>query len=234
VSKEEYDAVVAERDALKQQLEELTGKQIDTEIKPENNDNSSIQFSAKDFDVNSVLSQISVEEYSYDTDFWHYAFLVLKNNSEFNLRITANVDFFDENGLIIGTDDTTIEAFEAGTETIMYFMPDEKFTKMEYEIDVKEEDWYECVVSDLSYEVSKAKDKIILSVTNNGEEAARFVKGYVLFLKDGVIVGFDQNYFTDDDSEIKPGKTIKEEMHCYEDFDSVKVYLAGYRSGFGF
>ena len=106
VSKEEYDAVVAERDALKQQLEELTGKQIDTEIKPENNDNSSIQFSAKDFDVNSVLSQISVEEYSYDTDFWHYAFLVLKNNSEFNLRITANVDFFDENGLIIGTDDT--------------------------------------------------------------------------------------------------------------------------------
>jgi len=169
-----------------------------------------------------------VQEYSF-ADYSTFAFLVLKNNSEFTLKVSANIDFFDENGSIIGTDSDTQYAFEPGSETIMVFMPDEKIAKMEYELDVEEEDRYEGVVSDLSYEVFEAKNKVILAVTNNGEKAAKFVEGHALFFKGETPVGYDYHYFTDDDSELKPRKTIKQEMLCYEDFDSVKIYLTGRR-----
>lgn len=112
---------------------------------------------------------------------------------------------------------------------ILFFMPDEKFARMKNELSAEIEDWYECVVSDLSYEYTEAKNKIILSVTNNGAESAEFVQGSVLFFNNGEVVGFSWNYFTDNDSEIKPGKTIKREMDCREKFDDVKVFLTGRR-----
>ena len=108
-------------------------------------------------------------------------------------------------------------------------MPDEKFARMEYELSVKEEKYYDCVISDLSYESVSAKDKEIVSVTNNGSEAAEFVEVYALFFKEGKIVDFDSTYFVDDDYELKPGKTITEELHCYEDYDSVEFFLTGRR-----
>ena len=52
---------------------------------------------------------------------------------------------------------------------------------------------------------------------------------YCFFYGD-TVVGYDSNYFTDDDNEIKPGETIMEEMDCYEHYDSIKVYLTGRRS----
>jgi hypothetical protein len=221
--------VVAERDALKGQLEALGEKAN----KPEQSVSSKVTNLPKPvvgkFDEHTVLSQVSVEEYSYSTKYWNYAFLVFKNNSEFNLNLSADVDFFDAAGNLVGTKSDDQEAFEVGTETILYFMPDEKFTKIEYELSVEEEDRFECVISDLSYETTDAKDKIILSVTNNGNEPAEFVEGSVLFFNGGDVVGFSRNYFTDDDHEIKPGKTIKKEMNCNENFDSVKVYLSGRR-----
>ena len=108
-------------------------------------------------------------------------------------------------------------------------MPDEAFVTMEYELEVSEEEWYDCVQSDLSYEATEAKDKIILSVTNDGDEAAKFVEVSVLFLNGENVVGFSKNYITDDDSELKPGKTIMQEMDCYEDFDSYQVFFSGRR-----
>lgn len=229
VSRDEYNAVVAERDALKSQLEDLGIEPVEPDKNPSSEDPKKQDSSPKVFNEKTVLSQISVEEYAYNTKYWNYAFLVFKNNSEFDLDISVNVDFFDKNGALIGAKDGSQEAFGAGTETILYFMPDEKFEKLEYEISVAEEKWYECVVSDLSYEVTEAKDKIILAVTNNAEKASEFVEGNVLFFKGKTVVGFDHTYFTDDSNEIKPGKTIKKELDCYEKFDSVKIYLSGRR-----
>jgi len=40
-------------------------------------------------------------------------------------------------------------------------------------------------------------------------------------------VGYSDNYFTDDDSEIKPEKTISKQLDCHEDFDRIEFYLIG-------
>ena len=180
------------------------------------------------FNEATVLSQLEVTEYSYK-NIWHYAFLVIANKSEFDIEVSVSVKFYDKNGDLVGAKDGTESAFESGTEIVMYFMPDEAFDKMEYELSVREEDWYECVVSDLTYESTTAKKKEIVSVTNNGTEAAEFVEGRALFFKNGKVVGFEWIYFTDDDYELKPGKTITREMDCYEKYDSVKFFFTGRR-----
>lgn len=228
VPQAQYDRVVSERNALKSQLEALgVEPSITSSVIPSQENTSSKKASIK-FDANMALSQISVEEFSYSTDFWNYGFLVIKNNSGFDINISVNVDFYNGDALVATKSDEE-EAFESGTEIILYFMPDENFTIMKYEISVSEEKWYDCVISDLKYDTTEAQDKIILSVTNNGQEPADFVEGSVLFFSGEKVVGFAQNYFTDDDSEIKPGKTIKQEMNCYESFDRIRVFLSGRR-----
>ena len=227
VPQEEYDKVVSERDALLEQIGEMGGAPVSpSEVIANKVD---VEDNSGEFEAESVLSKLDVSQFSYSTDYWNYAFLVIKNNSEYNLDITANVTFYNEAGELVGAKSTSQEAVESGYDTILYFMPDEAFVTMEYELEVSEEEWYDCVQSDLSYESTEAKDKIILSVTNDGDEAAKFVEASVLFLNGENVVGFSQNYITDDDSELKPGKTIMQEMDCYEDFDSYQVFFSGRR-----
>lgn len=225
VPRAEYDKVVAERDELAARLETLGEAAVTPEASqaPE----QSKEPVKERFNSDTVLTQLDVTEYSYGNDWWNYAFLVIKNNSEYDLEISADVRFYNEAGELVGAKSSSENAFEGGTETLLYFMPDEAFERMEYELTVSEEKWYDGVVSDLSYEMSPAKDKEIVSVTNNGDGDAEFVKGYMLFFSGDSVVGFDSAYFVDDDSELKAGKTISEELDCHEEYDSVKLYLTG-------
>ena len=181
------------------------------------------------FNAEEVLSLLNVTEHSYSNRYSNYGFLVIENTSNFNIKVTADVKFYNTDNQLIGAESSSQEAFEKGSKIVLYFIPDEKFARMEYELSVKEEKYYDCVISDLSYESVSAKDKEIVSVTNNGSEPAEFVEIYALFFKGDKVVEFDSTYFTDDDYELKPGKTITEELRCYEDYDSVQFFLTGRR-----
>lgn len=215
---EKYEAVVAERDAL------LNGEVFDEVF-----DFGAEYTPSGSFDENKVLSQLEVTEYSYSNDFWNYSFLVIKNNSEHTLEISAATKYYDASGNLVGAKDSSESAVGSGSEVCLYFMPDEKYATMEYELSVDEDEWYESVVDDLTYESVSAQDKEIVSVTNNGNRAAEFVEVYALFFNGSEVVGFESNYFTDDDSELKPGKTITKEMDCYEDYTSVRFFFTGRR-----
>lgn len=181
------------------------------------------------FDGEEVLSQLELQSYFIETKFIKYAVVTIKNNSEYNLSITVNINFYDKAGALIGVDSETQEAVESGYETVFCFMVDNEAENLDGEYTVKEETRYDCVLSDLSYESTEAKDKIILSVTNNGDEVADFVKAYVIFFDNSLPVDFDWTYVTDNDSEIKPGRTVKKEISCYESFDSYLVFFSGRR-----
>lgn len=188
-------------------------------------DNSS---SGSGFDAKKVVDNIEVEGYSYSTEFSNELVLVLKNKSDAHCKLNMSVDFYDENNNIIDTQDDYIDVFSAGTENAINFMTDDKFATYKYEIKVEEPaDYYFSVNDKLSCEVSIATDKAIISATNNGDKPAEFVKYNALFFKNDNLVYASWGYVIDDDSEIKPGSTEKETASCYEDFDSVKVYLDG-------
>lgn len=225
--KKEYDSLKAEYDALKAQLD--NNEQIPGGGSGKAPDSSSDDKPTGKFDEDAVISQLDVQELSYSNDFWNYTFLLVTNNSEYDISFSVNVNFYDEAGTLVGAKYGSEEAVESGYTVLLYFMPDEKYATIDYEFSVDEEDFYDCVLSDLSYEGTVAKDKVILSVTNNGEEPAEFVEANVLFFNGDKLVGFSNNYFVDDDSELKPGKTINKEMECYDTFDSYQVYLAGRR-----
>lgn len=211
----------------KSQENQNTVKETQKEIQSENN--AEKISTNKKFEAKSVLSQMEVTELSFDTDYWHYAVLLIKNNSKYNVSVSARVKFYDTDGNLVAAKNTSEDAIESGYYAVLTFMPDEAFETMEYELDVSEEKWYECIQSDMAYEAVEAKNKVILSITNNGNEAADFVTGHVLFYKGDKLVYYSENYFTDDDSEIKPGKTISKEMDCYRDFDSYQVFIMGRR-----
>lgn len=181
------------------------------------------------FNEAEVISQLDVTEYSFSNEFWNYHFLVIKNNSDYTLEISAATKYYDASGNLVGAKDDDECAVGSGSEICLYFMPDEKYATSEYELSVQEDKWYESVVGDLTYESVPAKEKEIVSVTNNGYEPAEFVEVYALFFNGDEPVYFNTEYFTDDDSELKPGKTITEELDCYEDYTSVRFFLTGRR-----
>lgn len=231
VPQEDYDSLKQAYDALKEKYDALANRETTEAPAPTEKPTEGPQESTAEhgvFDGNTVLSQLEVREYKYSTRYSNYAFLSVKNNSEFDISISVSVKFYND-GELIGAKSASENAFEKGTEILLFFMPDEAFTEMEYDISVEEENFYKCVVSDLSYETVSAKDKEIVSVTNNGEYAAKYVECTCLFFRGGEVVGVARQYFVDGDSELKPGKTITEEMDCYEAYDSVKFFFTGRR-----
>ncbi len=98
-----------------------------------------ISIAQNGFDEESVINSLTVETYDYvDSINTQWAFLVIKNNSEYDLSIHTAVKTYDADGKLIGADDRRQDAFEKGTEVILTFMLDENFSSLEYDISAEE------------------------------------------------------------------------------------------------
>lgn len=182
---------------------------------------------SKVFDESDIKSKLEVKEYSYIDSINNYRlFLVITNNSDNDIALTSDLTTKDSDGNLIGAKSADVRAFERGTTICLSYYLDDQPATYEYEFSIGKES-FKSILSSLSYETSIAKDKAIVSVTNNGEIPADFVEYTCLFFKDNVLVGADSGYATDDDSELKPGKTINKEARSFTEFDSIQVYLTG-------
>lgn len=162
-------------------------------------------------------------------------YLIVTNNSEYDVGFSANGTAYDAGGNIIGADDTSIDVVGAGQTSICYFYFDSvpeidhvEYTRS-YNTDLR---YYSDVIHDLSSQITINDQNVIVSVTNTGSEEAEFVQAYALFIDgQGNIIAQDSTYVTDDDSEIKPGATITKQLNVYgKAFDTVEVYFTGRRS----
>lgn len=182
-----------------------------------------------DFNEEEIVKNIKVTSYRYTSYSYNYLILVLKNNSKVDCKLEVSVDLYDDKGDIVGTEDSTIQAFAAGTETLVKFSTKDKFKKFEYQLSAdKISSYYTAVCNDLKCKVNKATDKIIVSVTNKGQKTAKYTKANAIFFKGKKVVYCNLAYVGDSKNLIKPGKTEKAQITCYEKFDSYKVYLDSY------
>lgn len=179
------------------------------------------------FPESDVLQQLEITEYSYSTDYANYVFLVIKNNSDFDITVYGEMIFRDGKDSLVGTTSNEERAFEAGQEIILDFYTDTDFATYDYTLSVGIEEYYDSILSLLESEVSTTDSKAILAITNTGDKPAEFVQYTVLFFEAGVLIDYDWGYCTDDDSEIKPGKTNYSEANTYESFDSILLFLSG-------
>ena len=219
----QIESLQRENKELKEHINGLSGTEIE-----ESEESKADVANLKGFDESDVISKLEVKEYSYIDSINSYRlFLVITNNSDYDITITADLTTKDSDGNLIGAKSADARAFERGSTICLSYYLDDQPATYEYEFNVGKENNFKSILSNLSYETSIAKDKAIISVTNNGEIPAEFVEYTCLFFKDNVLVGADSGYTTDDDSEIKPGKTINKEARSFTDFDSIQVYLTG-------
>ncbi|MCR5088129.1 MAG: hypothetical protein K6C08_01285, partial [Oscillospiraceae bacterium] len=181
------------------------------------------------------VSDFDITEYGLENSFgdtmW---FLIITNNSEYDVEITANGTAYDEDGYILGADDASVDILGKDQTSICYFYFDgvEDIDYVDYQLSFDTDSYYTDVIHNLSADVTINDSNVIVSVTNNGEETAEFVEAVALFLdEDGEVIEYESTYIVDDDSEIKSGATITEQLDFYGDwFDSVEIYFTGRHS----
>ena len=170
-----------------------------------------------------------VKEYTMSNSWYTYHFMVIRNNSKATVELSTSTMAYSKDGKVLGLSEKSEEAIGSGCEVLIYetFDKNSEIHSFSTEFDVSKENYYLSVIQDLSYEEIAIDDGAIFKVTNNGEKSAEFVQGYALFIKDGIVVDYESAYFTDNDSEIKPGKSVSKQLDTNEEFDTIEFYLSG-------
>ena len=181
-------------------------------------------------DSADLANQMRVTEYFYENTIGDtYFILIVKNNSGKTVSINSNAVAKDSNGNTIGAANGSEEAVGSGQEVCLvnYFDSVTNVSDFEYTLSVQEDRYYDAVVDDLQIEESMTGEKVIVTVTNNGDDAADFVTASALFFINNELVYYDSTYITDDDGELKSGSTLSKELSYYKGYDEVKVYYSG-------
>lgn len=190
--------------------------------------------SASSSDVSD--SDFAVKEYSYENgigDTKYY--LIIKNNSSKAVAIDANMTAYDSGENVIGAANSSIDILGPGEESIasFYFDSVKGIDHVDYKLGYDTTPHYESGLADLEIVHNINPKNVVVTVTNNGSEASKFIEAYALFFdSSGKLISADSTYITDSDSELKPGATISKQIDSYDPFDSVEVYLTGRRGGF--
>lgn len=188
----------------------------------------------EDVVTTSENKEIDVEvlaEYTLSDGIGWYTrhFMVVKNNSNVTVDISTSSLAYSANGTMVGADDASFDALGAGCVSVLYeaFEVEAEIDYYETELKVSPSEYYKSVIQDLSFVQNDIEGGAVFQVTNNGTDAAKFVEGYALFFQGEELVGYESTYFTDDDSEIKPGQTISKQLSSYKNFDRIEFYVTG-------
>ena len=168
-----------------------------------------------------------LKEYKWDTSYYHYEGIVIKNLSGSTKDFDAQVMFYDEKNNLIGVSNPSADVVGNHQEALIICSNESPFHHIEYTINVRDSNYYE-VQSFINVKVQKADGKAIIIANNTGKETANFVEYKCLFInKKKEVVGYDWGYLVDNDSQLKPGMTEMREAACFEPFKTVEVYYTG-------
>lgn len=198
---------------------------------PETTDVTTIESSAETT-ANEKKQVEIIKEYTCSDGFWYtYHFVIVKNVGDVPVSINTDTIAYDSDEKMISVASGSLDILEPNCISIYYeaFETKEKISRYVTTRTLEVPKYYQYGVKNLSYDITDIKNGKIIQVTNNGTEPIDFVQGYLLYFKNGNIVGWRMRYITDDESEIKPGKTISCQYSIYDDYDTIEFYLTGRR-----
>ena len=186
---------------------------------------------------NKVADGLEITAIPYSDDYSNSVYLLVTNKTGKDVDLKASVDFYGKDGNLVGFEDGSMDCVANGTTVCMdeFDCGSEPFATFEYKVTCSDMDseYYAAVDQDLKMEVSPLADKVIVSLTNNGKIAAKYVWFHAFFFNNGRLVDVENSYCEDDDSEIKPGDTVRGYDYFYsavegiDSYDDVKVYFHG-------
>lgn len=181
-------------------------------------------------------SDFEVKEYLYESGYGSSRyFLAVKNNGEMAVGLDINMTAFDASGNVLGADSGTIEVLEPGEESIAQFIFESVtgIDHVEYKFGYDTTPFFSSGLKDLDFVENKNKKNVVVTVTNHGTEASKFIEAHALFLdSSGKVIAYDEAYFTDGDYELKPGASLTEQLDSRKSYDSVVVYYTARRGDF--
>lgn len=185
------------------------------------------------YSSDSITDLLTVSDYVYVSlggSTQH--FFEITNNSPHTIHLTINETAKDSTGNVIGAGSASQEDIVPGCTVFVsiYFSEVAGISSFDTTFQVKAETSWIPVLQNLSCETSNLGDKIVITVTNNGDIPAEFVKATALFFQNGKVVSQSTAYCVDSDHELKPGSTISKQINSYEKYDSVKVHLTARKS----
>ena len=195
------------------------------EITDNRDASATADFSQDDFET---------KDYLYVDDYNNVGFVTVKNNSDANVTASITAKAYDSDDMLLGAHGSEIDVIGAGEESIAvisFYDIDTPVDHFDYEISYEKSRYYG-VITDLEAQAAVNGENVTLTVTNSGNRAAQFLQGLVLFLDaDNKVVGYDTDYLTDDESELKPGAALSSQFDCYNPFDHVECYFIGRSDG---
>ncbi len=180
------------------------------------------------FNDEEILKNLTTTSYTWADGSFNYVALVVKNNSNHNCELTANIVFKNAEGQTIGADESSVYMFEKNTETCIVAYNEDAFATFDYTYDVSKADLYKPGYEFLSLETSHTDKKAILTFKNNATEEIN-ARYDILFMQGDTVVDYDLGSVYD----LKPGATEVEEANFYNSkkgFDNIKIYYNAYIS----
>lgn len=178
-------------------------------------------------DLTQFIEVLSERYYMRDEENARY-FIVLKNNFNTDLSVEINAVAKDSDGNPLGAETEMINAMAGGQEMVLgfYFDDAQNVSGFEYDLDVKESEYAKSYYNDISIETSVNNDKLIVMITNNGNEDIDNVMPYALFLNDGELFSHEYSGYV----SVEAGKTVPVELQCFDGaFEEYELYLQAWK-----
>lgn len=197
-------------------------------IQSSDNDSASLSNETEE-DISSQIEVTGEYFFTNSIDDTYYC-LVVKNNSSSDADISVNVLAKNESGSSSGAGSASVEAVAPGKEVCLTcYLSSTKASSFEYDLTASTAEYYTSADTDLDFQFTDTSKSVVIECKNTGTETANSVEAIALFLKDDKMVYYGSTYLMDNDFELKSGKSIAEDIECYEEYDSVKVFVHGYR-----
>lgn len=115
--------------------------------------------------------------------------------------------FYDESRNPVDSDYGSCDALAPGDSILLTMDTYSAYESIGYDFTVGEADYRYSIANEISYEVAKAGDNAIISMTNNSENTVEFAEIIMVFYNHGNIVYHDSIGFYNGDWALEPGAT---------------------------
>lgn len=153
----------------------------------------------------------------------------VKNDNKVAVDMNVEVEFYDKDNNIVGSDTKTLTAVGKNAEVAieMWDTP-ESFDNYKIYVDV-ENTREKCYFDDLEVKHNDTGEQVAVQIKNNSEDTIEYVSATIVYYQNNKVVGYDD----DMESDVKAGRSANFNFdypydNNYDDvkYDSYKVFIA--------
>lgn len=192
------------------------------------NDSSDDTSQSESNSSNSIEENISIVESSQSESGKLVA--IVKNSNDEPVYVEVKVVFYDEEGNTLNSE-TAYMSISSNSEMSYYFYnTPSDYDTYEFTFDA-ETDYYENYTNQFDITDTDTGEQITVQTTNNSSETVDYVDVAIVYYRDGVIVGYDEDFYYD----LEAGQTATFTLYYpfdadYEEveYDDYKVFFSAY------